>query len=89
METLTWKQFGSLPHSLRVRGEIVFSHGPDRADIHHPLRDASVGYILSNTPPFDSIRFCRVAEVPTVAVRSANDGLTSSYIVPFRKEADA
>jgi len=41
METLTWKQFGRLPHSLRVRGEIVFNHGPDRADIHHPLRDAA------------------------------------------------
>jgi len=86
METLTWKEFGRLPHSLRVRGEIVFNHGPDRADIHHPLRDASVGYILSNTPPFDFIRFCRVDELPTVAARSANGGLTGN-MAPIRQEA--
>jgi len=89
METLTWKQFGCLPRSLHVRGEVVFKHGPNRADIHHPLREASVGYILSNTPLFDSIRFCRVEEVGPAAARSGNGLATSSNFAPVRQEANA
>ena len=60
METLSWKDLSSLPRNLHIRGEVIFEHGPDRADIHHPLRDSSVGYILSHTPPFSSVRMCRV-----------------------------
>jgi len=56
METLAWKEFCSFPCSLRVRGEITFHHGPDRADIHRPVQEASVDYILSSVPAFDSIR---------------------------------
>jgi len=88
METLTWKQFGCLPRSSGIRGEIVFNHGPDCADIHHPLRDASVGYILSNPPPSDFIRFCRVEEVRAVAARSANGVATSSNVAPVLQEAN-
>ena len=88
METLTWKQFGCLPRSLRIRGEIIFDHGPDRADIHHPLREGSVGYILSNTPPFDFIRFSRVEEVVAAAARSASGIGTSCNVAPARVEAN-
>jgi len=88
METMTWKQFGCLPHSLRIRGEIVFRHGPDGADIHHPLREGSVGYILSNTPPFDFIRFSRVEEVHAVAAGLANGLVACSNVAPARVEAN-
>jgi len=60
METMTWKQFASLPRNLDIDGEVTFEHGPARADIHHFIREASVGYILSHWPPFDSIRMCRI-----------------------------
>ena len=56
METLTWDQFSALPPNLHVCGEVVFKHGPDYADIHHPLRKASVAYILCHVSKFDSIR---------------------------------
>ena len=86
METLTWKQFGCLPLSLRIRGGI--NDGPDRAYIHHPLRDWSVGYILYSTLDFDVIRFCRVKEVRTFAARSANGGPASSNVAPACLEAN-
>ena len=57
METMTWEEFASLPRTLHVRGELIFRRGPGQADIHQPFRYSSVGYILSHSRVFDSIRF--------------------------------
>jgi hypothetical protein len=60
MEIMTRGKFAALPGEQRVDACIVFDHGPDRATIHHDVRDKSVRYTLSLYPLFDSIRVTRL-----------------------------
>ena len=60
MDLLTHAEFAALAGGLRVDGCIVFDHGPDRAAIHHEIKDKSVRYTLSLYPAFDSIRISRL-----------------------------
>lgn len=57
---MTRTEFAALPGDQRVDGCITFRHGPDQADIHHGIRNASVRYTLWQYPAFDSIWIGRV-----------------------------
>ncbi len=86
METLTWKQLSGPPRSMRVRGEMVFNHGPDRADIHHPLRDSwaissPARLLLISSESVAWTRFGRLLPNRRVAAPS------SGKIGPVRQEA--
>ena len=59
-EMMTRATFAALPGERQVDACITFDHGPDRAAIHHDIKDASVRYILSLYPAFDSIRITRL-----------------------------
>ena len=56
MGKMTRAEFTALPGVQHVNAEITFDHGPDRAAIHHDIRDTSVRHVLSRYPAFDSIR---------------------------------
>jgi hypothetical protein len=60
MEMMTREKFAALPGEQRVDACIVFDHGPDRAAIHHEVRNESVRYTLSLYPLFDAIRITRL-----------------------------
>ena len=60
MEIMTRAEFATLPGEQHVDACITFDHGPDRAAIHHGVKDASVRYILSLYPVFDAIRTTRL-----------------------------
>jgi hypothetical protein len=69
LDLLTRTEFSALAGGLRVDGCIVFDHGPDRAAIHHEIKDKSARYTLSLYPVFDSIRITRLG--PEGVVRTA------------------
>jgi hypothetical protein len=56
---MTRAEFAALPGDQHVSAYITFNHGPDRAAIHHDIKDASVRYTLSRYPTFESIRITR------------------------------
>ena len=60
MDIMTREQFAALPGDQHVDACITFDHGPDRAAIHHEIKNASVRYTLSLYPAFDSIRITRL-----------------------------
>ena len=64
---MTRAEFAALPGDDQVDVEITFNHGPQRAAIHHDLRRASIRYVLSRYPAFDSIRIVRANAVPRTA----------------------
>jgi hypothetical protein len=60
MEIMTRAKFAALPGEQHVDACIVFDHGPDRAAIHHDIKDKNVRYTLSLYPVFDSISITRL-----------------------------
>jgi hypothetical protein len=60
MEEMTRAEFAALPGEQPVDAWIAFDHGPDRAAIHHNVKNAGVRYTLSLYPAFDSIRITRL-----------------------------
>lgn len=72
MKTMTRAEFAALPDAQQLDAEITFDHGPERAAIHHDIRGASVGYVLSRYPAFDSIRIIRVITPQTSVYASAS-----------------
>ena len=68
---MTRAEFTALPGVQHVNAEITFDHGPDRAAIHHDIRDASVRYVLSRYPAFDSIRINRLIAAKQPGVYSS------------------
>ena len=59
-ETMTRAELAALPGEQHMDAYVTFEHGPDRAAIHHGVKDASVRYILMLYPDFASIRITRL-----------------------------
>ena len=60
LDILTRAEFAALAGGLHVDARIIFDHGPDRAAIHHYIKDMNVRYTLSLYPVFDSISITRL-----------------------------